>query len=228
MGIKTVFKTVYPPETADLTPIVAKYAADKPDLVFAGTQSDDAYSEVKALVQAHYNPKFLFMSNGANSPVDFPDKVGAANTAGIMSCSGWFPDSKAHGNAAFVAAYLKKFGGTPDQIDETSAEAYATGQVIEDEAKQTGKIDNKTIIAALHKGTLADAGRQPELGRQRVADRIRRAVGVGERQAGAGLPAPPGQARPGHAEAELGGLIPPRDGRSIRYTCSSKRASSGC
>ena len=153
MGIKTVYKTVYPPETADLTPIVAKYAADKPDLVFAGTQSDDAYAEVKALVQAHYNPKFLFMSNGANSPVDFPDKVGAANTAGIMSCSGWFPDSKAHGNAAFVAAYIKKYGGTPDQIDETSAEAYATGQVLEDEAKKTGKIDNKTIIAALHKGS---------------------------------------------------------------------------
>ena len=34
-----------------------------------------------------------------------------------------------------------------------SAEAYATGQVIEDEAKQTGKVDNKTIIAALHKGS---------------------------------------------------------------------------
>lgn len=153
MGVKTVFKTVYPPETTDLTPIVAKYIAAKPDLVFAGTQSEDAYSQVKALVQLHYNPTFLFMSNGANSPVEFPDKVGAANTAGVMSCSGWFPNSTAPGNAAFVAAYLKKFGGTGEQIDETSAEAYATGQVIEAVAKRTGKVDNKTIISSLHTGS---------------------------------------------------------------------------
>jgi branched-chain amino acid transport system substrate-binding protein len=153
MGVKTVFHTVYPPETTDLTPIVQKYIAAKPDLVFGGTQSEDAYSEVKALVQAHYNPKFLFLSNGANSPVDFPDKVGAANTAGIMSCSGWFPNSKDPGNAAFVAAYRQKYGGTPEQIDETSAEAYAVGQVIEAVAKKTGKVDNKTIISSLHQGS---------------------------------------------------------------------------
>jgi branched-chain amino acid transport system substrate-binding protein len=153
MGVKTVFKTVYPPETTDLTPIVSKYIADKPDLIFAGTQSDDAYAEVKALVQLHYNPKFLFMSNGANSPADFPGKVGAANTAGIMSCSGWFPNSKAAGNAEFVSNYLKAYGGTVGQIDEGSAEAYATGQVVAAVAKKTGKVDNKTIIAALHKGS---------------------------------------------------------------------------
>ena len=113
LGVKTVFHTVYPPETHDLTPIVQKYIAAKPDLVFGGTQSEDAYAEVKALIQLHYNPKFLFLSNGANSPVDFPDKVGAANTAGIMSCSGWFPNSKDPGNAEFVAAYRAKYGGTP-------------------------------------------------------------------------------------------------------------------
>jgi branched-chain amino acid transport system substrate-binding protein len=152
MGVKTVFSTVYPSETQDLTPIVAKYVAAKPDLVFAGTQSEDAYSQVKALVQLHYNPKYLFFANGANSPVEFPDKVGAANTAGIMSCSAWFPTSKTPGNAEFVSAYLKKYGGTPDQIDSGSAEAYAVGQLIEAVAKKTGKVDNKTIIASLHRG----------------------------------------------------------------------------
>jgi branched-chain amino acid transport system substrate-binding protein len=152
MGVKTVFSTVYPSETQDLTPIVQKYVAAKPDLVFAGTQSEDAYSQVKALIQAHYNPKYLFFANGANSPVEFPDKVGAANTTGIFSCSAWFPTSKTAGNAGFVSAYLKKNGGTPDQIDSGSAEAYAVGQLIEDVAKKTGKVDNKTIIAALHKG----------------------------------------------------------------------------
>jgi branched-chain amino acid transport system substrate-binding protein len=151
-GVKTVFKTVYPPETADFTPIVQKYANAKPDLVFAGTQSDDAYAQVKAMVQLKFSPKFLFLSNGANSPTEFPTKVGAANTAGIFSCGDWFSDLKSAGNPQFVAAYLKKYGGKADAIDPGSAEAYAVGQLVEQVAAKTKKIDNKTIIATLHQG----------------------------------------------------------------------------
>lgn len=153
LGVKTVFHTVYPPETHDLSPIVQKYAAAKPDLVFGGTQSEDAYSQVKAMIQLHFSPKYLFLSDGASSAVEFPDKVGAANTAGIMSCSAWFASGKAAGNAEFVAAYRKKFGGTPEQIDDTSAEAYAVGQLIEAVAKKTGKVDNQTVIKSLHSGS---------------------------------------------------------------------------
>ena len=74
-GIQTVYKQVYPAETQDFAPIVAKVAAARPDALVSGTQSDDAYGQVKSLVQLKFSPKFLFMSNGANSPVDFPDKV---------------------------------------------------------------------------------------------------------------------------------------------------------
>ena len=37
-GLKTVFKTIYPPETTDLTPIVAAGDSAKPDLMVGGTQ----------------------------------------------------------------------------------------------------------------------------------------------------------------------------------------------
>jgi branched-chain amino acid transport system substrate-binding protein len=153
MGIKTVYKTIYPPETADFTPIVEKYAAKKPDMVVGGTQSDDAYAQVKAMIQAGFSPKFLFLSNGANSPTEFPSKVGKGNVAGIFSCGDWFPTSKSNGNADFVAAYTRQYGGTAFDIDSTSAEAYAVGQLIEAVAKKTGKIDNKTIITSLHSGS---------------------------------------------------------------------------
>lgn len=151
-GIKTVFKTIYPPETTDLTPIVAKVQAAKPDMVVAGTQSADAYAQVKAMIQLKFNPKFLFLSNGANSPVEFPSKVGAGNVNGIFSSGDWFPDSKSAGNPAFVAAYLKKYGGNPLTIDSGSAEAYAVGQLIQAVARKTGSVDNATIIKTLHKG----------------------------------------------------------------------------
>ncbi len=153
MGIKTVYKTIYPSETADLTPVVEKYVAKKPDMLIGGTQSEDAYSQVKAMVQAGFSPKFLFLSNGASSPTEFPSKVGAKNTEGIFSCGDWFPTSKSNGNTEFVNAYTKQYGGTAFDIDSTSAEAYAVGQLIEAVAKKTGKVDNKTIISSLHSGT---------------------------------------------------------------------------
>jgi len=151
-GVQTVYKQVYPSETMDLSPVMAAVVAKHPDLIVGGTQNEDAYSQVKDLVQLKYNPKFMFQSNGANSPVNFPDKVGAANTAGIMAPADWFPGSTASGSAAFTAAYIKKYGGTAQSVDDSSAEAYAVGQVISAVAAKTGKVDNATIISTLHAG----------------------------------------------------------------------------
>lgn len=152
-GIKTVYKQVYPAETQDYSPIMAKVAATKPDVLVGGTQSEDAYGQVKSLVQLKFSPQFMFLSNGANSPVEFPDKVGKANTTGIMSSGDWFPGSTAAGSADFAAAYTKAHGGTADSIDSSTAEAYAVGQIIEAVAKKAGKIDNATIISTLHQGS---------------------------------------------------------------------------
>jgi branched-chain amino acid transport system substrate-binding protein len=152
-GIRTVYKQVYPAETQDFSPIMTKVAAAKPDVLISGTQSEDAYGQVKSLIQLKFSPQFMFMSNGANSPLEFPDKVGAGNVNGIMSAGDWFPGSTATGSAEFTAAYVKANGGSADTIDNSSAEAYATGQLVEAVAKKTGKIDNATIIATLHQGT---------------------------------------------------------------------------
>ena len=152
-GIQTVYKQVYPSETADLSPVMAALAATHPDVIVGGTQNEDAYAMVKSLAQLKFSPKMMFQSNGANSPLEFPDKVGAGNTEGIMSSADWFPGSKASGASDFVAAYTKKYGGTEQQIDDSSAEAYAVGQLVEAVAKKDNKIDNATIIKELHSGT---------------------------------------------------------------------------
>jgi branched-chain amino acid transport system substrate-binding protein len=152
-GIKTVYKQVYPAETQDFSAIMAKVVAAAPDVLVGGTQNEDAYAQVKTLVQLKFSPKFMFLSNGANSPLEFPSKVGAANTAGIMSAGDWYPGSTAAGSADFIAAYVKAHGGTADAIDNSSAEAYACGQIIEAVAKRVGKIDNASIISSLHRGT---------------------------------------------------------------------------
>jgi branched-chain amino acid transport system substrate-binding protein len=152
-GIHTVYAKIYPAETVDLTPTVEAVAAKHPDLVVAGTQSEDAYAMVKSMVQLKFAPKMLYLSNGANSPTEFPDKVGAGNVNGIFSSGDWFPTTTATGNAEFVKAYAAKYGGTAFDIDSTSAEAYACGQLLEEVAKKTGHVDNATIIKTLHSGT---------------------------------------------------------------------------
>ena len=152
-GVHTVYKQVYPSETMDLSPVMGAIAALHPDLVVGGTQNEDAYDQVKSLVQLKYSPKFMFQSNGANSPLEFPDKVGATNTEGIMAPADWYPGSTAAGSAEFTAAYIKAYGGTAQSVDESSAEAYAVGQLVSAVAAKTGKIDNATIISTLHSNT---------------------------------------------------------------------------
>ena len=152
-GIKTVYSGTYPAETPDLTPIMTKAIAKRPDVIVSGTQSLDAYQQVKALIQLHYNPKWLYMSNGANSPTEFPSKVGIKNVEGVFSSGDWFPSSTATGSADFIRAYIAKYGGAATGIDNSSVEAYAAGQLVELIAARTGKIDNATVIKTLHSGT---------------------------------------------------------------------------
>ncbi|TPK78128.1 amino acid ABC transporter substrate-binding protein [Mesorhizobium sp. B2-4-17] len=151
-GIKTVYDQTYPSESADLTPIIAGIAAANPDVLVSGTQASDAYGQVKAMIQLKFNPKWLFMSNGANSPTEFPDKVGAKNTEGVFTSSDWYPGSSAAGSKDFINAYIAMYGGDADGIDNTSAEAYSAGMVLAQVAKKTGTVDNASIIETLHSG----------------------------------------------------------------------------
>jgi branched-chain amino acid transport system substrate-binding protein len=152
-GIKTVYKTIYPSESVDMTPIVSKIAAAKPDMIVGGTQAGDGYSLLKGLIQAKYAPKYIFESNGPNSPGEFPSKVGKGNVNGVFSSSDWFPDSKTYGNPAFVKAFTSTYHVAAGAIDPGSAEAYATGQVFQRVVDKIGAVDNAKIIATLHKGT---------------------------------------------------------------------------
>jgi branched-chain amino acid transport system substrate-binding protein len=150
-GIQTVYNKIYPSESVDIGPIVSTIAAANPDIVVAGTQSNDAFAEVKAMIEQGFSPKFLFMTNGANDPVNFPDKVGAANVNGIFSDGDWFETENSPGNAKFVADYHKKYG--PDPVDSTSAEAYACGQILQAVVTKLRSLDNAKIIEALHQGS---------------------------------------------------------------------------
>jgi branched-chain amino acid transport system substrate-binding protein len=150
-GIRTVFARTYP-EGTDLLPIMKELASTRPDVLFAATQNEDGYATVNSLVRLRWAPTWLYLANGANSPLVFPAKVGPANVNGIFTSGDWFPTTSASGNSTFVNEYLTKYGGQPDKIDSTSVEAYSAGLLLEQVAAKTGRIDNATIIATLHQG----------------------------------------------------------------------------
>ncbi len=151
-GIKTVFSQTYA-EGADVAPVMAKVAAARPDVLVAATQSEDGYASVRSLVGLRWGPRWLYVTNGANSPVEFPAKVGAANVDGIFTSGDWFPGSNTGGSATFVGAYLSKYGGSAGEIDNTSVEAYSAGLLLQQAAEKTNSLDNKAIIETLHEGT---------------------------------------------------------------------------
>jgi branched-chain amino acid transport system substrate-binding protein len=151
-GVKTVYSKTYSAETVDLSPVVTRLVAERPELIVSGTGGADAVAEVKGMVQSRWTPKYLFFTGGPNSPT-FPSKVGAANAEGIFSTGDWFPTAKTAGTPDFIKAYTAKYGGKAADIDSAAAEAFACGQLLELVAKRKGKIDNATISAALHEGT---------------------------------------------------------------------------
>jgi branched-chain amino acid transport system substrate-binding protein len=152
-GVTTASYKVYPAETTDWSSLALTVIHANADVVILGTQEPDAVAFVKAFQQQHYNPKSLIETTGPDQGKDFADKVGAANTEGIMVPAGWTPDAKAYGNDKFVSEFVAKYGGDPGGISADAAEAYSVGQVVDQASKKANSIDNKKLIDALHSGT---------------------------------------------------------------------------
>lgn len=152
-GIKTVYYQIYGTEDQQMQPIVAAIAATHADMVVGGTNENDCFDIVKAMVAEHYNPKYLFFMNGPSYPVLFPKNVGSQNTAGIFTAVGWWPQEKTTGQSQFEAAYVKKYGGSRANISPDAVEAYTVGQVIAEAVQKTHSLSNSKLISALHAGT---------------------------------------------------------------------------
>ena len=151
-GIETVYSEIYSTETTDLTPLMQAVASADPDMVVSGSQTQDGWAQVRAMVQLGFNPDLLFMTNGPTQVIDFPANVGEENTGGIFTTDNWDPTLGTAGNAEFVEAYIEQHGGTAEEIDSTSAQAYAVGQMAQQLVDDVGEIDQLAIVEASRSG----------------------------------------------------------------------------
>ncbi len=163
-GIETVYSETYAEGTTDLTPLIRNVQNQNPDMVVSGTQTADGFAQVRAMVQLGFSPDFLFMTNGPVHPIDFPENVGAENTEGIFTIDNWAPELDTAGNEEFVASYLEEHGGEPGEINSTSAQAYAVGQLAQSLVEEVGEIDQEALVEASRNGSYETLVGTVELG----------------------------------------------------------------
>ena len=123
------------------------------DVAVLGTLLPDIKAEVPVFKKYKYNPKGLIATAGPDAGQDFINAVGGTHyTEGFFVPNGWYPQANNYQNATMVQAYLAKYGGTEDQINADVAEAFSTGQVLQQAAEKIGTIDNAKLIAELQSG----------------------------------------------------------------------------
>ncbi len=150
--IKLVLDEVYPADLTDFRALATKVAALNPDLIVGGTILEDSIAQIRAYREAGYQPRGAFFTTGPSLPKPFREGLGRA-TEGVFASMSWFAASKDYQNAEFVAKYVEMFGGTPDDIEEDSANAFTVGQVLQQAVEKLKSIDNKQLIEELHRGT---------------------------------------------------------------------------
>lgn len=124
-GVETVVDEVYPPNTTDFSNIAAQIADSDADIVVGGTQYQDAVNLIVALQQLGYQPDLAAFSTAPTNP-EFPAAIGD-QVEGIVSPTGYTPESPFPENQAFVEFFTEKHGHAPS---EDEANAWTTGEVV--------------------------------------------------------------------------------------------------
>jgi branched-chain amino acid transport system substrate-binding protein len=165
-GIKTVFSNAdasFPgdgqPYSADDPKYVTKFipgVAEKivkshAQVVLLGTQFPDVQAYLNIFKKDHYNPEAIIATAGPDQGQDFVRAAGGVKYAeGMFVPNGWYPQANNFGNAQMVQDYLAQYGGSVNDINADVAEAYSSGQVLEQAITKIQSIDNTKLITELH------------------------------------------------------------------------------
>jgi branched-chain amino acid transport system substrate-binding protein len=147
LGVKTVYTTVYPPETTNLDTIANAVKARNPDLVAQGAVFEDGVALVRSLIKVGFSPKTLFQTSAPSNSDEYAKGVGEANTAGVFYTVSWSPEADYPLNKEFVERYQQKFNKVPE---EDAADAFAAAQVLQAAVEAVKEIDQTKLADWLH------------------------------------------------------------------------------
>ena len=148
LGVEVVFKQQWPEGFTDWTTLATSLKAANADFVFAPvTSADEAIQLVRAIKTVGYQPKGLFMSQGAQK--EFGEQLGA-DANGVTVQASWHPlanftgvlNGKEFTNQMFLDAFKAKYGA---EGGEDEAIPFALCQGIEQAVRATNTTDNKIL-----------------------------------------------------------------------------------
>ena len=157
---------VYARGTEEFSPQVAKARAAGAEAWVAFGLTSDAADMVKSLKKQGYAPRLLFLQ-GAAEP-EFLKLVGQ-DAEGALGLQPYDRRAATPGNAAFAAAYAKKWSAEPGL---TAAEGYAAGKILEAAVQKAGSLDQEKLretLAALEVSTPLGAYKVDRNGAQQAA-----------------------------------------------------------
>jgi branched-chain amino acid transport system substrate-binding protein len=146
-GVKTVYATVYPPETTNFDTIANTIKARNPDLVAQGAVFEDGVGLVRSMIKTGFSPKTLFQTSAPSNSDQYAKGVGEANTEGVFYTVSWSPEADYPLNQDFVRRYQQKFNQVPE---EDAADAFAAAQVLQAGVQAVGEIHQDKIAEWLH------------------------------------------------------------------------------
>lgn len=152
-GIKTVYQTVYPPDTSNFDTIASAIKNSGAELVAEGAVFQDGVSIIRSFQKLGYNPKVLFETSAPSESEQFSSGIGVKNTEGIFYAVSWNAQLPTPMNKTFVDTYQQMFGA--GQIPaEDSADAFATAEVLQAAVEAVGSLDQTKIKDWLHAHTV--------------------------------------------------------------------------
>jgi branched-chain amino acid transport system substrate-binding protein len=146
-GVRTVYSTVYPPETTNFDTIANAVKARNPDLLAQGAVFEDGVGLVRSLVKVGFSPKLLFQTSAPSNSDQYAEGVGEANTEGVFYTVSWSPEATYPLNKEFVQRYQQRFNRIPE---EDAADAFAAAQVLQAAVTAVGEIDQDKLADWLH------------------------------------------------------------------------------
>ncbi len=152
LGISVVLKELYSAGAPDLSPMLLKVKAAKPDVIVAGSYLTDALLIMRQMRELDVNVKAVVFIGGAIPPDTFLE-LGGRDVEYTMITAVWSPDSPRPASKYFVEMWKKLYGeGT--RPDQQAAQVYEAMDVLVNAIMRAGSTDPKAIHDALTKTEL--------------------------------------------------------------------------
>lgn len=163
-GFDVVFYEEYGKNPSDLSPLVLKMKARRPDLFFGATYLPESVLFMKHAKELDFNPKIYSFTVGPALD-DFVQTLGK-DAELVTGTSLWESTSRNPGSAEFVAKYREKYKTTPPY---QTASSYSGMQILEAAVKKVGSFDREKLrdaLATIEVSTVFGPYKVNELGAQ--------------------------------------------------------------